>query len=371
VSALLLSLLAAALGARGVVYDDANANGRRDRAERGLARVVVTDGIGLALTEADGAYALPPSTARRVFVVVPGDRRAVGPWHRPPSEAADFALARDPAPAVWRFAHLSDTHVHEGNAPRLRAALALAAARARLAVVSGDLIKDALRVGEHAARAQYALYAEAVAGAGLEVRSAPGNHEVFGIERAESGVSADHPLYGKGMYEEVLGPRYYSFNRGRLHFIVLDTVGVDDQWYYGFLDADQLAWIRRDLEHVPPGASVVTLGHIPLRNGALSREFAAEGPARTVMAVGGAPGFRHLVRNAGELAALLRPFDWTLALQGHTHMGERLRFEDGTPTRFHTAPAVDGQPWAPWPTGIVVYTVRGSAVDDGRFFRTE
>ena len=57
--------------------------------------------------------------------------------------------------------------------------------------------------------------------------------------------------------------------------------------------------------------------------------------------------------------------DGTLALQGHSHMGERLRMEDGGITRFHTAPAVAPQDWAPWPNGIVVYTVTGDSIDDG------
>jgi len=232
-------------------------------------------------------------------------------------------------------------------------------------VVSGDLVKDALRVGEGEARAQFGLYAAETGRAGLPIRNVLGNHDVFGIERQESLVPTTHPSYGKAMYEETLGPRYYAFNRGRVHFVVLDTVGVDDMWYYGFLDPDQLAWIRRELAYVPAGATVVTVGHIPLRSGAMLREYAAEGPARTLIAVDGHTWFRHVVRNVPDLEEILKPYRWTLALQGHAHMGERLRMEDGGHTRYHTAPAVACQAWAPWPNGIVVYTVKGDSIDDG------
>jgi 3',5'-cyclic AMP phosphodiesterase CpdA len=220
-------------------------------------------------------------------------------------------------------------------------------------------------VGEAEARAEFELYAAEAARAGLPVRSVLGNHDVFGIEREKSHVPSSHPAYGKRMYEQTLGPRYYAFNRGRVHFIVLDTVGVDDMWYYGFLDAEQLAWVRKELSFVPAGTPVVTVGHIPLRSAGILREYVEDGAARTLITVAGRTWFRHTVRNVPDLGAVLKPYRWTLALQGHAHLGERLVMEDGGTTRFHTAPAVARQDWAPWPTGIVVYTVKDDTVDDG------
>ena len=358
-------VLAALATVSGTVYDDANANGRRDPGEAGLAGVVVSDGDSAVASGVDGAYRLG-SRGRLVFVVTPGDRRAVGTFYREPAAAVDFGLARSAPPATWRFAHLSDPHVDAGNIGRLREAFGLAKSRgADLALVSGDLVRDALRVGEAEARAEMDLYVAEAARAGLPVRNVLGNHDVFGIEREKSHVAETHPAYGKRMYEAALGPRYYAFNRGRLHFIVLDTVGVDDMWYYGFLDAEQLDWVRKELAFVPPGATVVTVGHIPLRSGSFAREYVADGPAHTLQAVDGRVSFRHIVRNTADLEAILKPYRWTLALQGHSHMGERLRMEDGGITRFHTAPAVAPQDWAPWPNGIVVYTVTGDSIDDG------
>ena len=74
----------------------------------------------------------------------------------------------------------------------------------------------------------------------MPVWSVPGNHELFGIERHLSLVSAKHPLYGRGMYRHYLGPDYYSFNAGGVHFVGLNTADNDDLWYYGHVDSTQL-----------------------------------------------------------------------------------------------------------------------------------
>ena len=91
----------------------------------------------------------------------------------------------------------------------------------------------------------------------------PGNHEIFGIERHLSLVSSKHPLYGKGMYRQRLGPNYYSFTHGGVHFVGLDSVDIADLWYYGHVDDVQLAWLKADLSHVPADTPVVTFNHIP------------------------------------------------------------------------------------------------------------
>ena len=360
-----LFALVAAVTVSGVVYGDANANGRRDAGEPGLGGVAVSDGAEVVVTAADGAYRLEAS-GRNVFVVVPGDRRATSDWHKSSSARIDFALAPSPPAAEWRFAHLSDTHVHPENVDRMRRALALAQSRTPdFAVVTGDLNKDALRVDEPTARARMSLYAGEAVKSPVPLRSAPGNHDIFGIERHLSLVPTTNPAYGKTLFEEILGPRYYSWNRGRVHFVVLDTLGVDDLWYYGLLEDDELAWLKKDLALLPPGTTVITAGHVPLRTAAVFDNYETEGEARSLITVKGVTFYRHVVRNVAALAEILEPYRWTLALQGHTHEGERLRLFDGGITRFHTAPAVDHPKGSLLPSGIFIYTVHGEDIDDG------
>ena len=90
----------------GVVYHDANADGRRDDGEPGLAGVMVSDGETLRRTDADGAYTFRFTVAenRFVFVVRPTGYRLTTPFARrfAPDKAASadtvhFGLAKDPS----------------------------------------------------------------------------------------------------------------------------------------------------------------------------------------------------------------------------------------------------------------------------------
>jgi len=349
-----------------VVFADANADGRRDAGEAGLAGVVVSDGTSVVTTDGAGEYTLAEVAAPHVFVVTPGDRRAVGGWYKAPAARVDFPLASAPLPTRWRFAHLSDPHMEAATAPRFRSALERARdGGAVLAIVSGDLVFDALRADAGTALARYAAYDGVAAASKLEVRPALGNHDVFGIDRRWSRVAAGDRGYGKALYVEKEGPRYFAFNRGQVHFLVLDTIGVNDTRYYGLLDDAQLEWIDRELSHVPAGTTVVTVGHIPLRSGSLALSYAAEGLARSLLNIGGRTSYPHVVRNADALVPRLKAYRWTLALQGHTHVAERLPAADGTSTRYHTAPAVVRLPQARSPSGFFVYQVDGPEVDDG------
>ena len=49
--------------------------------------------------------------------------------------------------------------------------------------MTGDLVSDALRVGEAEARGYYDLYLDEARRFPVPVWSVPGNHEIFGIER--------------------------------------------------------------------------------------------------------------------------------------------------------------------------------------------
>jgi 3',5'-cyclic AMP phosphodiesterase CpdA len=108
------------------------------------------------------------------------------------------------------------------------------------------------------------LFVEEMRSLPMPVWVALGNHEIFGVERHRSGVSAGHPLYGKAMYEHYLGPPYYSFDYRGVHFITLDTASVNGRWYYGDVSAKQLAWLADDLSRVADDVPIVTINHIPL-----------------------------------------------------------------------------------------------------------
>src|SRR5688500_16913864 len=57
--------------ASGTVFEDANGNGLRDRRERGVAGVKVSNGRERAITDAQGRYTLPSREGSTLFVVKP------------------------------------------------------------------------------------------------------------------------------------------------------------------------------------------------------------------------------------------------------------------------------------------------------------
>lgn len=360
----------------GVVFDDDNGNGRRDPGERGHGGIVVSNQRDVAETGPDGRYRLPGAGTGVVFVSVPDEYAAADRFWRPTPSGSDvadvdFGLVPRPAPDTLTFIHASDTHVSSQSLGRLRQLRAIVEARRPdFVLITGDLVRDALRVGEAEARGYYDLYVDEVRRFPVQVWSVPGNHENFGIERHLSLVSPSHPLYGKGMYRNRLGPNYYSFTRGGIHFVGLDTVDIDDLWYYGHVDRVQLDWLRADLAHVPATTPIVTFNHIPFVSAV---EYVAgyqeDGPAPSLIKVGGHTVFRHIVSNFTDVLAVLRPRDWPLALGGHFHTRESIQYASEVRTRFHQAAAVVGPTdnVVPAQSGVTVYRVRQRVIDDGEF----
>jgi hypothetical protein len=359
----------------GVVFEDQNANGRRDANERGLTGVVVSNQHDVVKSGADGAYSLSGPGYGVVFVSVPDGYRTVGSFWQavstPGSASLDFALATRQRSDSFTFIHASDTHVSRQSLDRLQQLRAIAEARRPdFVLVTGDLVRDALRVGEDEARGYYDLYVDEIRRFPMPVWSVPGNHENFGIERHLSLVSPRNPLYAKGMYRQRLGPNYYSFTHGGVHFVGLDSVDIADLWYYGHIDDAQLTWLRADLDSVPAGTPVVTFNHIPFVSAVDTMGgYRDDGAAPTLIKLGDRTVFRHVVSNFKDVLAVLQPRDWPLALGGHFHTRESIRYESAVRTRFHQAAAVVGptENAVPAVSGVTLYRVTGKAIDDGEF----
>jgi hypothetical protein len=362
-------------GVTGFVFDDTNRNGQREAGERGLAGVAVSNQRQVVLTAADGSYSLPDAGYGVAFVSVPDGRAAVGSFWRQvppgPNSPTDFGLTARQATTTFTFIHASDTHVSPQSIGRLEQLRSIVETRRPdFMLVTGDLVRDALRVGEDEARGYYDLYTKAVSGFSVPVWSVPGNHENFGIERHLSLVSPKHPLYGKGMYRQRLGPNYYSFTHGGVHFVGLDSVDIADLWYYGHIDDNQLAWLKADLAHLPADMPVVTFNHIPFVTALEGvNGYTDDGPAPTLIKVGGRTVFRHVVSNLKDVLAVVGSREWPLALGGHLHTRESITFASSVRTRFHQAAAVVGptSTAVPATSGITLYRVQNRVIDDGEF----
>lgn len=369
--------------ARGVVFDDANGNGQRDSAERGIPGVAVSDQYSLVSTNAEGAYELVVDPGAQVIAIsLPDGWATRGPFWRPLSGDAaqtnDFALRLVPAARDFTFIHASDTHLDQASLPRMQKLRELVEKQMpAFVLITGDLIRDALRVDEAKARSCYDLLVAELAKFPVPVWTVPGNHENFGIERHLSLVSPNHPLYGKKMYRHYLGPNYFSFTYGGVHFVGLDSVDISDLWYYGHVDRAQMDWLTRDLEAAKAGTPVVTFNHIPFASSVEGLAgYMEEGAAPSVIRINGKMQFRHVVSNTAEvLAAIRKNHRLEIALGGHFHSREAIRYEiEGEPVRFFQTGAVVGPnpvPGMKMASGVTLYHVRNGNVDDGTFLRLD
>ncbi|HSN55268.1 MAG TPA: calcineurin-like phosphoesterase C-terminal domain-containing protein, partial [Candidatus Sulfomarinibacteraceae bacterium] len=167
----------------------------------------------------------------------------------------------------------------------------------------------------------------------------PGNHDMNYLAADD-----DHALE---TFRRLFGPPYYSFDYGRVHFVVLDTVhylgtsqGSEDPdplgvgSYEGRLGARQLAWLANDLRLVPADRLIVLAMHIPLGS-----PLDPDSPSINVL-------------DRRELFEILAGRDRLLALAGHMHIADHTYFgrDDGfdgpEPLHLHTLSAVSGSWWS-------------------------
>jgi hypothetical protein len=148
-------------------------------------------------------------------------------------------------------------------------------------------------------------------------------------------------------------------------------VDIADLWYYGHVDSTQAEWLKRDLAAVPATVPVVTYNHIPFFTSVETvNGYMDGGPAPSVITVNGKANFRHSVANAGDIISLVAAgHPYTLALAGHMHVREQIRFE-GSPIRFFQAAAIIGPSEGggmELKSGVSVYRVKAGKIDDGTF----
>jgi predicted MPP superfamily phosphohydrolase len=365
----------------GYVFYDANNNGTKDANEKGIGDVLISDQVNVATTKEDGSYQIKYTSSYGIlFVSVPtGYRSAQAFWQRVDPAVAkmefNFPLVKSAAAPTFTFIHASDTHISEASLDRMQKFRSIVdSVKPDLIVITGDLVRDALRVPETEAARLFQLFLNEIHKIKFPVWCAPGNHEIFGIERHLSLVSSQHPLYGKKMYRHYLGPDYYSFNYNGIHFIALNSLDFEDLWYYGQVDSVQLEWLKKDVATVLPTTPIVTFQHVPFFSGGFSMmPFEEDGPARSLVREKGVLQYRHVVSNAQDVMSILEHHNYPLALSGHYHFQQKFSFE-GFKTRFEqtaavVAPSEEGV--IRMPSGVTVYHVNGGKIDEGKFVRLD
>ena len=266
-----------------------------------------------------------PMTRRGFFKAAGAAAMVLGPVGRL------TAGAESHAPKGFRFAHLTDIHVQ----PQLRAGEGFRACltavhrlkpRPDFLLTGGDLVMDVLGADEPRAKTLFDLYTRICRDSDIPIHNCVGNHDVFGWN-PKAKISPEHVSYGKKMVMErlALPKTTYSFDHKGWHFCVVDDILPNKKpcWQGGISEQD-LEWLDRDLSAAGDLPKVVC-AHIPFISVYGFRNQEIKDDKETHLKVNKAS----VCRNPGPILSAFRKHKVNLALAGHTHENERIRY-DGT-----------------------------------------
>ena len=302
---------------KGYVFEDLNENGKKDRAEKGISDIAVTNGIDVVLTDDTGKYELPVGNDNIISVIKPSHYKIPvnedflpqffyihKPGGSPDLEfkgvpktgklprSVDFGLLPNPEKDNFTALIFGDPQPYtlqevdyfdRGIVSDLEGI-----SQIPFGISLGDLVGNDLDL--------FTPYIRAVKRAKIPWYNVLGNHDLN--FDAETDEMADET------FEAHFGPANYSFNYGKVHFIILDNILYpdprDNKGYWGGFTEDQLKFVENDLKYVPKDYLIVLAFHIPLSE---------PGPGDS---------FRDEDRD--RLLELLKDFPYTLSLSAHTHL---------------------------------------------------
>jgi hypothetical protein len=255
----------------GHVFLDANGDGQWQAADQPCAGALVSDGLTVVPTAADGAYSLQSPDGYQVISVEnpPQTWPAKGFWRGVTvgPATADFPLRAQEQPVPFTFVQGTDLHTRpDVDAQMAQYVSAINGLPVPLAFIvhTGDLVVDTCARDVPAARQLFDTYIRQVADLNAPLFNVPGNHEHVSWKR--DGFDPAAPGVGKSMYRELFGPMNYSFNYAGVHFVALDGTDLVNGALAYSIPASCVEWLRRYVAHVPPTDRMVILIHEPLHS---------------------------------------------------------------------------------------------------------
>lgn len=248
-----------------------------------ISGVVVSDGYNVVATDEKGFWQMKSDKANKyVFISVPSGYKVSTKGVLPlfykhvdkkgVVERADFYLTEDSGQETHTMLFLGDMHLagRSANDDRnqfyrftadVNTYLSEHSGEKTYAITLGDMTWDLYWYEMHYV---FQEYLNDIAGIeNLQIFQTIGNH--------------DHDMNSAGdfstvvRYKEELGPTYYSFNIGKVHYIALDDIqctntGSGDRDYKSYLVQEVLDWLEKDLSYVPKNMPLVITMHAPLYN---------------------------------------------------------------------------------------------------------
>lgn len=247
--------------------------------EGGVANVVVSDGAEVAVTDKDGIYQL--RSAKKwgyVFISVPSGYEVPSEGVLPrfhynlkgaPSvvERVDFKLTRISGQDTYKVFMLGDMHLANRTddsrqfsefTADLTDYMSRHAGVRMYGITLGDMTWDLYWYSRNFYFPEY-LRAVNTQLKGLQIFHTMGNHD------NDFKTTSDFDAAVK--YVDQIAPTYYSFNIGRVHYVIMDDIdcsdydGTDSRNYAKKLSQEQLDWLAKDLAHVDKATPLVVMMH--------------------------------------------------------------------------------------------------------------
>ena len=329
----------------------------------GIAGVVVSDGVEVVKTDSKGVYQMKSKKHHGyVFVSTPSGYEPLVNGILPKfhatlkspagtAERVDFQLKKVDGQDNHRMLMLGDIHLAKRNDDQKQFKEFVKDVNATVsgtsgkvyALTLGDMTWDLYWLDNKYSFPQYLADASDIKG--VMVYHTIGNH--------------DHSMYYMGdfdtvkEYKESIGPTYYSFNIGKVHYVVLDDVectnstpntdrtdGAYVRSYDGHIVSEELTWLKKDLASVPNGTPLVVTMHIPLYDqkgsARLKESSAFENVLKAYPEAHVVTAHTHTVYNADKLSnlhifehnagAICATWWWSGKLTPGVHIGQ-----DGSP----------------------------------------
>jgi hypothetical protein len=243
---------------KGVVYCDG----------QGISGVTVSDGIEVTTTDANGIYYLPSQKKYGyVFISVPGNYEVANSNNIPQFfkrlaggggvEQKDFSLfSVDNSKHVvltmadWHLANRNDdlAQLSSGFITDINSVISTykAAGTKVYGLTLGDMSWDLYWYSNNFDLSDYLPQMVKV---NCPVFNMMGNHDNDPYIQGDFAAETN--------YRDLIGPTYYSFNLGNVHYVILDATQyintgasqgvVGDRNYNEIIIADQMAWLNKDL----------------------------------------------------------------------------------------------------------------------------
>lgn len=217
-----------------------------------LPGVLVSDGLHVAATAAEGRFELPGHLRQRfVMATIPAGYQAVDSHYIPANrstDAFDFDLKPDSRtqpgkPARFVQVADSETDSNHGWIEPIRR------------FVDQRETGFIMHTGDICYRKAMIFHAREFSRErmGLPVFYGIGNHDM------ETG------LYGEELFERLFGPVFYAFEAGDTHFIVTPMLSGTRRPSYSKTDVAR--WLENHLKHIAPTKPVVVFNHFALTSG--------------------------------------------------------------------------------------------------------